>query len=136
MIVVIVDLHVIILESDRRLLLLRVFLYMLARRMRDDLGCGVALDLVLLFEDLPRFTHLRLVEGVTLQDPIRGALWLARLFCLGLIHSPVGAIWEVLLVRLDIGRISGGLSLGQFALAVFGFDDLRPVSQVSLLGVG
>ena len=109
---------------------------MLARRMRDDLGCGVALNLVLLFEDLSRFTHLRLVEGVTLQDPIRGALWLARLFCLGLIHSPVGAIWEVLLVRLDIGRISGGLSLGQFALAVFGFDDLRPVSQVSLLGGG
>jgi hypothetical protein len=34
----------------------------LARWMRDDLGCGVALDLVLLFEDLPRFTHLRLVE--------------------------------------------------------------------------
>jgi hypothetical protein len=136
MIVVIVDLHVIILESYRRLLLLRVFLYMLARRMRDDLGCGVALNLVLLLEDLSRFTHLRLVEGVTLQDPIRGALWLARLFCLGLIHSPVGAIWEVLLVRLDIGRISGGLSLGQFALAVFGFDDLRPVSQVSLLGVG
>ena len=64
MIVVIVDLHVIILECDRGLLLLllRVFLYVLARWMRDDLGCGVALDLVLLFEDLSRFTHLRLVE--------------------------------------------------------------------------
>ena len=44
------------------MLLLRVFLYVLARWMRDDLGCGVALDLVLLFEDLSRFTHLRLVE--------------------------------------------------------------------------
>ena len=55
---------------------------------------------------------------------------------MGLIHGPVGAIREVLLVRLDIGRISSGLSLGQFTLAVFGLDDLRPISQVSLLGVG
>ena len=52
------------------------------------------------------------------------ALGLGRLFSLGLIHGAVGAIWEVLFVRLDIGRISGGLSLGQFALAVFGLDNL------------
>jgi hypothetical protein len=59
-------------------LLLGVFLYMLARWMRGNLGLGVALYLVLLFEDLPRFTHLCLVQGVALQDPIRVALRLTR----------------------------------------------------------
>ena len=55
-----------------------VFLHMLARWMWDDLGLGVALDLVLLFKDLSRFTHLCLVEGVALQDPIRVVLRLNR----------------------------------------------------------
>jgi len=109
---------------------------MLARWVRGDLWLGVALDLVLLFEDLSRFTHLSLVQGVTLQDPIRVALRLTRRFCLGLIQGPVRAIGEVLLVRLHIWRIGVGFSLGQLALAVFGLDDLRPISQVSLLSMG